>query len=115
MPPMIMAAYFCFSALVSLKVFSIGEYAAGQLMVPGDAGMVIILYCAFFPSVLLQTFFMRGVELIGANRAKLYVNLVPVFAAFMAIGRLSERMDDYHVAALIVVLAGIVMAEKHKV
>jgi drug/metabolite transporter (DMT)-like permease len=58
---------------------------------------------------------MRGVELIGANRAGLYVYLVPVFAAFMAIGLLSEHMHDYHVVALLMVLAGIALAEKHKV
>ena len=58
---------------------------------------------------------MRGVELIGANRAGLYVNLVQDFAAFMAIGLLSERMHGYHVVALLLVLAGIALAEKHEV
>ena len=58
---------------------------------------------------------MLDFELIGANRAGLYVNLVPIFAAFMAIGLLSERMLDYHIVALIMVLAGIALAEKHKV
>jgi drug/metabolite transporter (DMT)-like permease len=72
MPPIIMVAYFSFLALLSLTVFIIGEYAAGQL-------------------------------------------LVPVFAAFMAIGLLSEHMHGYHVVALLMVLAGIALAEKHKV
>ena len=58
---------------------------------------------------------MLDFELIGANRAGLYVNLVPVFAAFMAIGLLSERLHGYHVVALLMVLAGIALAEKHKV
>ena len=58
---------------------------------------------------------MRGVELIGAKRAGLYVNLVQVFAAFMAIDLLSERMHGFHVVALLMVLAGIALAEKHKV
>ena len=58
---------------------------------------------------------MRGVELIGAKRAGLYVNLVQVFAAFMAIDLLSERMHGYHVVAMLMVLAGIALAEKHEV
>ena len=115
MPPITMVAYFSFSALLSLTVFSIGEYAVGQLLVPSVAGLAIILYCAIFPSILSQTFFMRGVELIGANRAGLYVNLVPVFAAFIAVGLLSERLHGYHVVALLMVLAGITLAEKNKV
>ena len=58
---------------------------------------------------------MRGVELIGAKRAGLYVNLVQVFAAFTAIDLLSERMHGYHVVAMLMVLAGIALAEKHEV
>ena len=58
---------------------------------------------------------MRGVELIGAKRAGLYVNLVQVFAAFMAIDLLSERVHCYHVVAMLMVLAGIALAEKHEV
>ena len=115
MPAIIMVTYFSFSALVSLTVFSIGEYAAGQLVMPSVTGMAIILYCAIFPSILSQTFFMWGVELIGVNRTGLYVNLVPVFTAFMAIALLSERMHGYHVVALLMVLAGIALEKKHKV
>ncbi len=115
MPPIIMVAYFSGSAFVALTLFTIGEAAAGQLVQPSLTGLAVILYCAIFPSILSQTFFMRGVELIGATRAGLYVNLVPVFAAFMAMGILSEPMYGYHIMALIMVVAGIALAEKHKV
>ena len=46
-------------------------------------------------------------ELTGANRAGLYVNLVPVFAAFLGMLILSEAMHIYHLIALIMVLGGI--------
>ena len=115
MPPIIMVAYFSVSAFVALTLFTIGEAAAGQLVKPSLTGLAVILYCAIFPSILSQTFFMRGVELIGATRAGLYVYLVPVFAAFMAMGILSEPMYGYHIMALIMVVAGIALAEKHKV
>ncbi|MGA1187268.1 MAG: DMT family transporter [Candidatus Puniceispirillaceae bacterium] len=115
MPPIIMVAYFSGSAFVALTLFTIGEVSAGKLVQPSLTGMAVILYCAIFPSILSQTFFMRGVELIGATRAGLYVNLVPVFAAFMAMGILSEPMYGYHIMALIMVVAGIALAEKHKV
>ena len=115
MPPIIMVAYFSVSAFVALTLFTIGEAAAGQLVQPSLTGLAVILYCAIFPSILSQTFFMRGVELIGATRAGLYVNLVPVFAAFLAMGILSEPMYGYHIMALIMVVAGIALAEKYKV
>ena len=115
MPPIIMVAYFSVSAFVALTLFTIGEAAAGQLVQPSLTGLAVILYCAIFPSILSQTFFMRGVELIGATRAGLYVSLLPVFAAFMAMGIISEPMYGYHIMALIMVVAGIALAEKHKV
>ena len=52
MPPIIIVAYFSFSALLSLTVFSIAEYAAGQSLVPSVTGMAIILYSPIFPSIL---------------------------------------------------------------
>jgi len=115
MPPVIMLAFFSFSALLTLSLFTAGEFAMGALIWPSGTGWLVVLYVAVFPSILSQTFFMRGVELLGANRAGLYVNLVPVFAAFMAIVLLSETMHNYHIVALIMVLAGIGLAEKHKV
>ena len=83
------------------------EYANGDLILPGPKGFLLIIYCAVCPSILSQTCFIRGVELTGANRAGLYVNLVPVFAAFLGMLILSEAMHIYHLIALIMVLGGI--------
>ena len=76
--------------------------------------MLIVAYCAIFPSMLAQIFFMRGVELAGANRAGFYLNLIPVFAALMAVFILSESLYSYHAISLVMVLGGIYLAEKHK-
>ena len=73
-----------------------------------------VAYCSIFPSMLAQIFFMRGVELAGANRAGFYLNLIPVFAALMAVFILSESLYSYHAISLVMVLGGIYLAEKHK-
>ena len=57
---------------------------------------------------------MRGVELIGANRAGLYVNLVPIFTALIAIVMLSEKLYFFHLISLLMVLSGIYITEKFK-
>jgi drug/metabolite transporter (DMT)-like permease len=54
------------------------------------------------------------VQLIGANRAGLYVNLVPVFTALIAIVFLSERLFVFHIISLLLVLSGIFITEKFK-
>jgi drug/metabolite transporter (DMT)-like permease len=114
MPVMVLLCFFSFSALLICGFFVAVEYARGLIVLPGWKGGLLILYCAIFPSILSQTFFMRGVELAGANRAGLYVNLVPVFAAFLAVIVLSEMMHIYHFVALAAVLAGIYLAERGK-
>ena len=69
-----------------------GRRAAAQWpTLSGLAGRA--LYCAVFPSFLSQIFFMRGVELIGPARAGVFINLVPIFAAILAVSILGEQLQ----------------------
>ena len=114
MPPIMMFLFFSFFASLSLFICVIVEFLTGNLIWPGLKGTVVILYCIVFPSILAQTFFMRGVELIGANRAGLYVNLVPIFTALIAVIFLSEHLFIFHVVSLLLVLSGIFITENFK-
>jgi drug/metabolite transporter (DMT)-like permease len=88
------------------------EIVAGTVQWPTPKGWLILLFIGLFPSFLAQIFFLRAVELIGPGRAGLFVNLVPVFGAFMAVLILGEPFHLYHAAALILVLGGIFIAER---
>ncbi|GHB19984.1 membrane protein [Pseudovibrio japonicus] len=99
------------AALVSLPMLAV-EYSQETLVWPTVQGWLVIFYIALCPSFLAQIFFMRGVEMIGPNRAGVFVNLVPVFSAAMAIILLGEEFALYHGAALALVLGGIWIAEK---
>lgn len=112
--PLVLLAYFSAFASLTVGACLVIEYIQGKLIIPGVTGLFIVLYCIIFPSLLAQVLFMRGVELAGANRAGLYINLIPVFAALMAIFFLQETMYMYHVMALGLVLVGIYLAERHK-
>ena len=90
------------------------EIAVGQVQWPTFAGLLITLYVGLFPSLLSQIFFMRGVELIGPGRAGIFVNLVPVFGAFLAVLLLGEPFHLYHALALALVLGGIWLAEQRR-
>ena len=114
MSPVLMLAFFSAAAVVTLTIYTVIEYAQGSLVIPGLKGWLLVIYCAIFPSLLAQVLFMRGVELAGSNRAGLYVNLVPVFAALFAVMMLGEVMHLYHIISLVLVLGGIYMAERGK-
>ena len=102
-------------ACVTTLPLALYEVFAGTVIWPTPKGWAIGLYIALFPSFIAQIFFMRGVELIGPGRAGIFVNLVPVFAAGLAVVILSEVFHLYHAVALVLVLGGIWLSERHKV
>jgi drug/metabolite transporter (DMT)-like permease len=77
--------------------------------------LAVLVYAAVGPAFLGQVLFMRGVQLIGPSRAGVYVNLVPIFGALMAVGLLGEPLAAYHVVALALVVGGIVAAQGSRV
>lgn len=87
------------------------EIAAGEFYWPSFKGCILLLYVAIFPSLLSQVFFMRAVELIGAGRAGLFTNLMPIFGAGLAVLILGEVLAAYHIVALVLVIGGILLAE----
>lgn len=91
--------------------FAGAEAWSGATILPDARGWGVILYTAIFPSILSQIFYVKGVELIGANRAGLFVNLVPVFGTLLSLLLLGEAFHIYHGVALALVLGGIWLAE----
>jgi drug/metabolite transporter (DMT)-like permease len=89
------------------------EVATGAILLPDARGLAIVVYVALFPTLLSQLLFMRSVELIGPSRAGLFVNLVPVFGALLAVAILGEPFRLYHALALALVLSGIWLAERN--
>jgi drug/metabolite transporter (DMT)-like permease len=99
------------ATLVSLP-FAAWEITAGAAILPDMQGWAVVAYTAIFPSILAQVFYMRGVHLLGGNRAGLFINMVPVFGALLAVIILGERFAAYHAVAMVLVLGGIWLAER---
>lgn len=87
------------------------EVATGTVQWPTRTGWAIMVYIALVPSLLSQLLLMRGVAMIGPARAGLFMNLIPVFAAVLAVLLLGETFALYHAVALAMVLGGIALAE----
>lgn len=80
---------------------------------PPPAAWGVIAYVVIFPSLVSQLFFIRGVELLGSNRAGVFINLVPVFGTLVAVLVAGESLQVFHLLALTLVLGGIAMAERY--
>lgn len=74
-------------------------------------GWLIVAYTIVLPSAVSQALYVRGVELIGANRASLFINLIPFWGAIGSVLILGEVLEPYHFAAGALIIVGIVLAE----
>lgn len=88
------------------------EAALGRFQWPSLTGWAVLSFIILFPSFLAQIFFLRSVELVGPGRAGVFVNLVPIFSALLAVLILGEHFQLYHALALVFVLGGIALAER---
>ena len=95
----------------SIPLFVI-EISRGEFIWPTGLGLLLLVYAAVGPAFLAQVLYMRGVQLIGPGRAGVFVNLVPLFGALMAIGLLGEPFAAYHLVALALVVGGIAIAQR---
>jgi drug/metabolite transporter (DMT)-like permease len=101
----------CIGALTVLPAFAL-EMAFGRPIVLTVPNFAAVLSVALFSSVLAYIFWNRGVELIGANVAGLFVHLMPVFGVVMAWAFLGERLEPYHVAGIALILGGITITSR---
>ncbi|TPL70074.1 DMT family transporter [Mesorhizobium sp. B2-4-1] len=99
------------AALITSLPFFLWEIVAGKVIVPDARGWAVIVYTAIGASVVSQIFYIRGNELIGANRAGLFINLVPIFGTLLSVLIVGETFQLYQALALVLVLGGIALAE----
>ena len=107
---------FLTALVVSATIVSIpmaaAEYYVGQTIVPTNvSAWTVIVYTALFPSIVSQGCWIRTNELLGGNTASLFLNLVPIFGALLAVLFLGEKFHTYHAVALVMVIGGIVIAQ----
>jgi drug/metabolite transporter (DMT)-like permease len=110
--PLSFAAFtFGAGALCVVPAFA-WEMATRAAMALTLPNLLTIGYVSIFPSVLAYLCFNRGVLLIGANRAALFLHLVPVFGSVLAIVFLGERPTLSHFIGYALVIAGIAVAAR---
>ena len=102
------------TACVTSIPVALVEGLMGDTQWPDAQGWAVLVFSVLLPSIASQSLYIRGIEMIGANRANLFVNLVPIFGTLLAVLILGEPLYAYHVLALALVLGGILIAEVGK-
>lgn len=99
---------------VMLLPFYLWETFSGRPIHFNATTLQAVCYVAIFPSIVSYICYNRGVELIGANRAGLFLHLMPVFGSLLAIAFLGESMQWYHGVGIGLIAIGIVLATRDR-
>lgn len=99
-------------AFVMAIPFTVWELSNSTQAIPSIEGWMVLAYVVVFPTMISQLAWLRGVELIGSNRAGVFLNLVPIFGAALAVILLGETFGWYHAVGLAFVIGGITLAER---
>jgi len=76
--------------------------------------ILTLTYVVLFPGILAFLFWIKGIAIIGANRAGVFLHLMPIFGALMAMIIFGEKFMFYHFLGAIFIIAGITLSNKNK-
>ncbi len=71
-----------------------------------------ILYLALFSTIIGYLFYVDGVSQIGASRAAIFGNLVPVFGVLSSFALLKESISIWHGASFLLIFLGVVLVNR---
>ena len=74
--------------------------------------MLTLGYVVLFPGLASFFFWIKGISIIGSNRAGIFLHLMPIFSALMAIAIFKEKFMLFHLIGAILIVAGIVLSAK---
>jgi drug/metabolite transporter (DMT)-like permease len=98
-------------ALWMLPLFG-WEAARGGGLPTDTTVWLAIGFIAVFSSAIAHAMWVRGVATIGANRASVFIHLMPLFGAVLAITFLGEQLATYHAVGAALVLGGVVLTSR---
>ena len=76
--------------------------------------ILTLSYVVIFPGLASFIFWIKGISLIGSNRAGIFLHLMPIFSTILAILIFREKFLIYHLIGAILIITGIVLSSKKK-
>jgi len=110
-PLMVTAYTFLFCVLVSIP-FVLWENPASYLPTTTLKGWLSIFYMSIFASVLGYLFQMIAIQRIGAPKAAIFVNLVPIFTIVQSVLILGESFTLFKLVSALIIIVGVYLATR---
>jgi len=90
------------------------EMSMGKLIILEKPFYLTLAYVVIFPGLAAFFFWIKGISIIGANRAGIFLHLMPIFGAIMAMVIFDEKFMYYHFLGAIFIIVGIILSNKKK-
>ena len=123
-----------YSTLLKKNKFKLSQFSLIQLMVSvgilflipqffyeksiglelnlNKAFFLILFYVVVFPAIAAYYCWQKAIEIIGPNRSSMFIQLMPLFSAIMAIIIFNEKFELYHFAGAIFIVSGIYLSNR---
>jgi len=92
----------------------IGEQMYGKEIKFNKAFFLILSFVTLFASIGAYYSWNKAIELIGPNRASIFLHLMPVFGVILAIVLLKENFQMYHFIGAGFIVSGIYLSNRKK-
>ena len=76
------------------------------------AFFIILFYVVVFPALAAYYCWQKGVEIVGPNRATMFIQLMPLLSAILAIIIFQEKFELYHFIGASFILSGIYLSNR---
>ena len=131
-----MFSWAMYSALLRKKKFELSQISFLQTII--SAGLILLLpayliemalgyrlnihlpfiltlsYVVLFPGLASFFFWIKGISIIGSNRAGIFLHLIPIFSTVMAILIFKEKFMTFHFIGAVLMIIGVVLSSKGK-
>ena len=90
------------------------EMQMGYLIKLDTPFILTLTYVVLFPGIISFICWIKGITLIGPNRSGIFLHLMPILSAIMAMILFKEKFMFYHFLGAIFILSGIILSNKKR-
>ena len=112
LPLLTLVHVLCTFGLIFIFPQFIFEFSQGQRINFNIELIYILIFLALFPSIGSYYCWAGAVSIIGANRAGIFLSLIPLFSTIMAIFFYNEQFKFFHLIGAILIIIGLFLSNK---
>jgi drug/metabolite transporter (DMT)-like permease len=112
LPLLTLVHVLCSFGLIFILPQFLFEFSQGQFIKLDLNLIYILVFLALFPSIGSYYCWAGAVSIIGANRAGIFLSLIPLFSTIMAIFFFNEQFKFFHLIGAVLIILGLFLSNK---